>query len=360
MAYVAPTSRSDGYTVPASEWNQNTVDNPIALRAGAIAIASQAANDVFYASSATQMARLAAGTAGQVLQTNGAGTPPSWVALTQIHSVCNGRLTLTTAVPVTTTDVTAAGTLYFALYQGNQIGLYTGSAWAILSIAQLSVAVPAAANQVYDAFVDYNAGTPALTLTAWTNDTTRATALTTQDGVLVLTGTLGKRYVGTVRTITASQLNDALGFRHVWNYYHRKPRPLRAVDTANQWTPAGTGWLQANANTANQIDLVCGVSEDAVDVQVVDLGTNTAGGAFLTVGIGEDGVTGPVAGCGNSQQNPAAGIRHTFVASLKKIPAIGRHYYTWIERTDTSATTLFFGDNGGTDMQSGIHGTWLA
>jgi hypothetical protein len=33
MSYVAPTSRADGYTVTASEWNQNAVDNPIALKA---------------------------------------------------------------------------------------------------------------------------------------------------------------------------------------------------------------------------------------------------------------------------------------------------------------------------------------
>jgi len=78
MAYVAPTSRSDGYVVNASEWNKNTVDNPIALRAGGIAIASQAANDVLYASSATQLARLAAGTSGQVLTTQGAGSAPIW------------------------------------------------------------------------------------------------------------------------------------------------------------------------------------------------------------------------------------------------------------------------------------------
>lgn len=33
MAYVVPTSRADGYTVDAAEWNKNTVDNPIAIKA---------------------------------------------------------------------------------------------------------------------------------------------------------------------------------------------------------------------------------------------------------------------------------------------------------------------------------------
>ncbi len=78
MAYIAPTIRTTGDLVTAAIWNADIVANEIAINAGAIAIASQAANDVFYASSATQWARLAAGTAGQVLTTQGASTAPSW------------------------------------------------------------------------------------------------------------------------------------------------------------------------------------------------------------------------------------------------------------------------------------------
>lgn len=78
MAYVNPTTRSDGYVVDASEWNKNTVDNPAALRTGAIAIASQATGDVITASSASQLSRVAPGTAGMVLTSNGAGAAPSF------------------------------------------------------------------------------------------------------------------------------------------------------------------------------------------------------------------------------------------------------------------------------------------
>jgi len=34
MAYVAPTTRADGYVVPASEWNQNTIDNVLPWEEG--------------------------------------------------------------------------------------------------------------------------------------------------------------------------------------------------------------------------------------------------------------------------------------------------------------------------------------
>jgi len=81
MAYVTPSTALTGDLIAAADWNKNTVDNPIALRTGAIALTSQAANDVFYASSATQMARLAAGTSGYVLTTQGSGTAPIWTAV---------------------------------------------------------------------------------------------------------------------------------------------------------------------------------------------------------------------------------------------------------------------------------------
>jgi len=80
MAYTAPTTRTTNDLVTAAIWNADIVDNEIAINAGAIAIASQAANDVFYASSATQLARLAAGTSGLVLTTQGSGTAPIWAA----------------------------------------------------------------------------------------------------------------------------------------------------------------------------------------------------------------------------------------------------------------------------------------
>lgn len=81
MAYVTPTTRADGYVVEAAEWNKNTVDNPIALRTGALAIASQATGDVITASTATQLTLVSPGTAGHALISNGAGVAPSFQAV---------------------------------------------------------------------------------------------------------------------------------------------------------------------------------------------------------------------------------------------------------------------------------------
>src|SRR5688572_10887182 len=208
------------------------------------------ANRVLLGNGTSGIAVAGAGTAGQVLTSAGASAP-TFQDAPHTRSIVQGRLTLTTAVAITTADVTAAGTLYFTPYQGNQIGLYTGTAWKLETFAELSIAVPAVATQVYDAFVDYNAGTPALALVAWTNDTTRATALTTQDGVLVKTGNTSQRYVGTVRTVSASQLNDSVLLRHVFNYYNRSRRILRVVDATNSWGWNTAAFQQTRANAAN-------------------------------------------------------------------------------------------------------------
>jgi hypothetical protein len=78
MAYNAPPSVTTGQLATASDHNTYSKDNIIALRAGEIALTSQAAGDVITASSSTQLSRVAPGTAGMVLTSNGALSAPSF------------------------------------------------------------------------------------------------------------------------------------------------------------------------------------------------------------------------------------------------------------------------------------------
>jgi hypothetical protein len=185
----------------------------------------------------------------------GTGTSPSDAAAVQNANFLNTvefRLTLTTAVPVTTTDVTAATTIYFSPYKGSRIALYDGTNWNMRSSAEFSIAVPATTSQMYDIFCYDNAGTPTLELLAWTNDTTRATALVTQNGVLCKTGVLTRRYVGSFRTTTVSgQTEDSLVKRYVWNYYNRLRRSMQRNDSTNTWNYTTNTVRQANGSAAN-------------------------------------------------------------------------------------------------------------
>src|SRR5688572_30068462 len=49
-----------------------------------------------------------------------------------------GRLTLTTATPVTSADVTGATTVYFTPYNGNEVELYDGADWVVKTFSELS------------------------------------------------------------------------------------------------------------------------------------------------------------------------------------------------------------------------------
>jgi hypothetical protein len=220
------------------------------------------------------------------------------IAKTYALRICEGRLTLTAATPVTSADVTAATTLRFTPYGGSRIALYDGSAWNVRSFSEFTIAVPATTSTMYDVWVFDNAGTPTLEVLAWTNDTTRATALTTQDGVLVKTGALTRRYVGSFRTTTVSGQTES-SFREavVWNYYNRVRRGLRVTEATSSWAvhardvPAGT--RDGNQSGGRRV----GVAEALLSVRVRANVANTSGGVNVATGIGEDSTSTVATGC---------------------------------------------------------------
>lgn len=269
---------------------------------------------------------------------------------------CEFRLSLTTGVPVTTSDVTAAETLYCVPYGGGRIALYTGTSWVMRTSVQMSIDVPDATN-MYDVFCYDNAGTPTLELTAWTNETTRATALTTQDGVLVKTGVLTRKYLGSFYSTTAGngQIEDSVANRYLWNYYNRVPRVMRALEATDSWTYTTQTIRQANASTANQLNFCIGVNEDLIDV-MLSVAVQNSSGVGVSTGIGYDSTTAYATGCLTGRCGAIDLMRS--IAYLKTYAAVGKHYYSWLEYSSATGTTTWYGDSGNpTISQSGIHGT---
>lgn len=275
--------------------------------------------------------------------------------------VCQGRLTLTTGVPVTTSDVTAAETLYFTPFKGNKIDLYdaTAARWVRYKFTELSVDVPDA-TQMNDVFIYNNAGTLTLDVTAWTNDTTRATALATQDGVLVKTGATGRRYLGSFYSTTAGngQTEDSVAKRYVWNYYNRVNRPMRAVDSTNTWAYTLATYRQANAATANQLDYVMGVSEDAVKAEVRASASSdqTIGLVRMAVGVGVDSTSANSAQIMSNGLNNGANFITEVHAVYTGLPGVGKHTLVWLEKSSATGTTTWNGDANDAGVQSGIFG----
>lgn len=277
-------------------------------------------------------------------------------------SVCEFRLTLTTAVPVTTADVTGATTIYCSPYKGNRIALYDGTTWNVRTSAEFSLALGTlTSGKPYDVFCYDNAGTPTLEFLVWTDDTTRATALVLQDGIYSKTGALTRRYLGTFYTTAATTTEDSFAKRFLWNYYNRVLRPMRVLEATNSWNYTTATIRQANGAAGNQLDLVMGVSEDVVSAEVLAFATNASSGVAVAVGIGVDSTTAFTSGfLSPSMAVGATGASYGAVASIKTHINAGRHYLAWLEYSVASGTTTWYGDNNTPLIQqSGIHGELL-
>ncbi len=273
-----------------------------------------------------------------------------------LNSVNDFRLSLTTAVPVTTADVTGATTVYCTPKTGNRIALYDGSTqWNVRTSAEFSLALGTLTSGLpYDVFCYDNGGTPTLEFLVWTNDTTRATALTTQNGVLVKTGALTRRYLGTFYTTAATTTEDSLAKRFLWNYYNRTRRPMQVIP-GGSWTYAVNTIRQANATASNQLDMVIGYGEDVVSAMVGVLISNSAIGNGFRSSIGLDSTTTIHASClGGQMTAPQAGGANCLYSHLKIFPGVGRHFLSWNETSGAGTTT-----SGGFNNESGIHGELL-
>ena len=279
---------------------------------------------------------------------SGGGTP---------RALTGGRLTLTSGTSVTTADVTAAGTIYYTPHIHDLIALYDGSAWQDTVFTEKSLALTATSGKNYDVYGYLSGGALALELSAaWTNDTTRATALTTQDGVYVKSGAVTRRYLGTIRASAANKTEDSAAKRFVWNSCWRVPRPMKVVEATNSWNYTTATWRQSNANTANQLDYVCGLALDSVQATAYSINTGTTPNSTY-LGIGVDSTTTPdmptYLGTGL-----AVGLMHP--STYNGIPGLGRHFLAWLEYSEAAGTTTWYGDNGGTLLQAGITGWVMA
>lgn len=268
---------------------------------------------------------------------------------------CEFRLTLTTAVPVTTSDVTAATTVYVTPYKGNKIALYDGTYWHMRSSAEMSIAVPNTTSTMYDLFCYDSAGTPTLEALVWTNDTTRATALTLQNGVLVKTGALTRRYLGSFRTGTvAGQTEDSLAKRYVWNYYNRVLREMRVIPGSAGYNYSSATIRQANGSTSNQLTFIVGVSEDPIFARIATTVASTAAGDLPIVGFGLDITNNFDATTINPSSYTQVANQYIVVgATITIYSGVGKHFLAWNEKATAAGTVTWDMSSKGSAAISG-------
>lgn len=272
------------------------------------------------------------------------------------------RLSLTTATCVTTADVTGGASIFLTPCTGNRLTLFDSTGRATTyTTAELTLAVPASTGTIYDVFAFANSGVPTLEALAWTNSTTRATALVKTSGRYTKSGDSTRLYVGSFRTTNSvsGTTEDSAAKRYVWNYYHRVQRLLQRQESTATWTYTTATYRQANASAANQVEIVIGVAEEIIDLQVIGAVSNTSANVTALVAIGEDSTTASVGFPGSLLVQVATQAVWT-TAFLKKYPAAGYHLYAWLEFSAATGTSTWFGTGVAVSgqNQSGLTG-WI-
>lgn len=303
------------------------------------------------------------GTSGQVLTSNGAGALPTFQAAAAASSgiVDEFRLSLTSGTSVTTPDVTAATTLYLTPHVGRRMTIFDSSGNATtLTSAEISIAIPATTSQMYDVWVYNSSGTLTLELLAWTNDTTRATAIVKTGaidaaGVWTKSGDTTRRYVGSVRTTAVSgQTEDSAANRLLYNEYNYVPRTLGKYNTGN-YVYTGAAWREAAGSTTHRVSFITGVSSRAIKLESMSCTLTATSSVNLGGAIGLDSTTAPTP---TNQRvgfyTVGASSGFSLASSAETIPSVGFHFASQLEYGGTGTT--FYDNAIITGQAAGIGG----
>ena len=296
----------------------------------------------------------------------------AWEALLAASGLTpGGRLTLESGVPISTSNQTAKGTLYYTPYVHDYVRLYDGTRPKLYTFTERSLSLTVTSGKNHDVFLYDNSGTLTLELSAaWTNDTTRADALAWQSGVgYVKSGTATRLWLGTIRasgTNTTEQsfvTTDAPVKQFVWNAFNRVRVGLFCHDSTDSWTYTTATWRRKRASANNQIEVVCG--QDGVsllDLRNMGSSHNSSGQVSMIYGIGIDATDALATGC--SSADCYSGISSYIVsvhraALLSYLAALGYHYAAAIEYSDALGTTTWVGDGGAPkNFKNALHGVW--
>jgi hypothetical protein len=278
------------------------------------------------------------------------GTTSQWVEVSNpsvgaasIQS--NGRLTLESGVPVSSTDQTAKTTVYYTPYNGNFLSLYNGTSWNAYSFAELSLALGTlTSGKNYDVFAYVSGSTVTLELSAaWTSDTARADAISLLNGVYIKTSNNTRRYLGTFRTTATTTTEDSLTKRFLWSMHNQTQRPTQRFETTTSWTYQAIAFRYANNSSLNRVECVFGLSS-LIDLKVAayfSSGASPVQGSIVS--IGEDSATAASANCSIQTGATITGSYSTTAAFLTMTPTAGYHYYSWLESAFTANPTTFYG-----------------
>jgi hypothetical protein len=207
-----------------------------------------------------------------------------------------GRITYSSSDPLAYGSSNTS--IYYLPYTSNAVAVYNGSKWVLRTFSSINIS-SYIINTVYDIFLYDNAGTLAGEQLAWTNTTTRATALAYQDGVLVKSGDATRRYVGTVYS---NYLGVGPSSSGIWNLYNQVDITLEKNNT-NSHTYNTSTVREWNNNAGSRIEIIIGLSNQGIIGLAASSITNSAN----SVGA---------CGCGINTSTSFGNLNHSFAGVL--------------------------------------------
>jgi hypothetical protein len=146
---------------------------------------------------------------------------------------------------------------------GTTVVSVAGSNGTLSANATASASAPSGSitfyHATYDVFGYLSAGNLALEILGWTNNNTRATDVTIQDGRHCKSGDRTRLYLGSYRLTSSTSTVDSEAVRFLWNCYNRRPRKLRKQIVPSSWVYAVGAWRPVANDAAHRIDVVLGL-----------------------------------------------------------------------------------------------------
>lgn len=293
-----------------------------------------------------------------------------------------GRLTLTTGVPVIISEVTAGTAVYYTPYTGNLVPLYNGLRFVPYEFSELTLTLAAqhVASSIYDIFAFLDGTTLRIgTGPAWSTVTIGSGARGTGAGTTQLTRTNGlllnavamtarngsSTYsVGASRaTYLGSMYMDGtngqvschltIGTARKWsifNAYNRVPVSLVMAEGTATYTYDSATFRASNGNANAKVSTFFGLAEEALNI-VVAQNFLSAATRRVATGVGlnsQTTVTGMTAK--TTVFGAAATDTAQAVVPFSDTPKLGINEYFSLESVSNASSTTFEGDSAGMRM----------
>lgn len=302
-----------------------------------------------------------------------------------------GRLSLVTATPVMTSEQAAKTTIYYGPYKGDLVPIYSGT-WKETTFTELSLALDSNSGHTgyhqsgknFDLFVYDDSGTLRLVSgPAWTNDTTRATALEYKNGILMnaasMTGRFGSSsgntvtvaqdrgtYVGTFRAsadgtttweVGGTAAGGDAGNLFLWNCYNRVNVSIAVRDSTDSWTYGTATWRSLNNSTTHRVSFIRGLDEDSMWGGVgITISPPSGNNGAASIGLDSTSAVWSQASIATAN---ASGATNAAAANaiFGGLPGLGFHYLQALEYS-AAASSTFWGDAGTSYFQEAmiVHG----